>query len=301
MRKLWAAVVAGVVVSTLAAPQASATGNVMNVVALGDSSASGAGAGDYLDGTGTPGGCWRSANSYSANLVPHLRANGRTVNFTNVTCSGAEIPDLRQQFKGQPPQLDSLKKDTNVVFLTVGANDIALADYGGLCIQAACEGAPTDAVLQRMDALGKSMIGLLSEIGKRSPYAKVVVTGYGRQMIPGENAPNVPLDPICGPGIITTPEREGGSTIATKLDATLRLATVVSRWNRVNSVYVSQFAKPGELTPEFSGHSLCEANVPYYRGFDALAPGQEGPEAVLHLNKPGHATLAALIKRKLHS
>ncbi|MFC0106924.1 SGNH/GDSL hydrolase family protein [Kibdelosporangium aridum] len=299
MRKLWAAVVAGVAVSTLVAPQASATSGSVNVVALGDSSASGTGAGDYLDGTGTPGGCWRSANSYSADLVAQLRATGRTVNFTNVTCSGAAIPDLGQQFKGQPPQLDSLKKDTNVVFLTVGGNDIGLAEYAGLCIQADCAGAPTDAVLQRTEALGKSMAGLMFEIGKRSPQAKVVVTGYGRQMTPGENAPNVPLDPICGPGVITTPERQDGAKIATKLDATLRLATHASRWGGVNSVYVSQFAKPGELTPEFTGHSLCEANVPYYRGFDALAPGQEGPEAVLHLNKPGHATLAALIKRKL--
>jgi lysophospholipase L1-like esterase len=298
MRRLCTAVAAGIVLSVMVAPQAGATSTV-NVVALGDSSASGTGAGDYKDATGTPGGCWRSANSYSEDLVAMLRARGKAVTFTNVTCSGAAIQDLRQPFRGQPPQLDSLKRTTNLVTLTVGGNDIALADFAGLCIQGDCSGAPADAVLQRLDAMGSDLKSLLADIKARSPYAKIVVTGYGRQLAPGENAPGVPLDPICGDGIITTPERGDGAKIANALDTRLRSVTVFARLRGTDAVYVSQFAKPGELTPEFTGHSLCEAEAPYYRGFDALAPGQEGPEAVLHLNKPGHAVLAKLIAARV--
>lgn len=294
MRKLCTAVAAGIALSLMVAPQAAATSTV-NVVALGDSSASGTGAGDYQDATGTPGGCWRSANSYSEDLVAALRARGKAVTFTNVTCSGAATQDLRQPFRGQPPQLDSLKPTTNLVTLTIGGNDIALADFAGLCVQGDCSGAPAEAVLRRLDTLSSNVSSLLADIKARSPHARIVVTGYGRQLTAGANAPDVPLDPICGDGIITGPERADGAKIANVLDARLRAATLHARLRGADAVYVSPFARPGVLTTEFTGHSLCEAAAPYYRGFDALAPGQEGPEAVLHLNKAGHKVLAGLI------
>jgi lysophospholipase L1-like esterase len=287
------AVVAGVALVAVA-PQAGASVPAVDVVALGDSSASGTGAGDYAAGTGVPGGCWRSANSYSADIVASLRAKGRVVSYTNVTCSGASIADLRQSFKGEPAQLDSLKRGTDVVTLTIGGNDIDLAGFGGTCVQADCVGAPADAVLQRLDAMGQDLGKALREIKARSPHAQVVVTGYGRQVAVGENAPDVPLDPICGDGLVTVPERAEGNRIATALDARLRGVTVAA-----GGTYVSEFAVPGTLRPEFAGHSLCAAGTPFYRGFDALAPGQEGLEAVLHLNKAGHAVLAGVIERKL--
>jgi lysophospholipase L1-like esterase len=225
--------------------------------------------------------------------VASLRAKGRAVAYTNVSCSGSKIPDLSLSFNGTPAQLDSLKRGTDIVTLTIGGNDIQLAQFGGICLQADCTGAPADAVVGRIDAMGQDLKKLLKEIKSRSPYARIVVTGYGRQLSPGDNAPDVPLDPICGPGLITTPERGEGSRIATALDARLRAVTAGF------GTYVSQFAVPGILRPEFAGHSLCEAGTPYYRGFDALAPGQEGQSAVLHLNKTGHAVLADLIERKL--
>lgn len=292
MRRLCAAVAGAIALSVLVAPQAVALSTV-EVVALGDSSASGTGAGDYLDGTGTPGGCWRSADSYSEVLAANLRASGKAVTLTNVTCSGAATTDLSQPFRGQPPQLDSLKTTTGLVTLTIGGNDIGLAEYAGQCVQADCTGTAGQAVLQRLPALANSLRGLLGEIKTRSPYAQIVVTGYGRQVTPGENAPGVPVDPICGDGIITVPERRDGAAIAAALDSTL-LTSMFS-----GATYVSQFAIPGELRPEFAGHSLCEAQPSYYRGFDALGPGQEGPEAVLHLNQQGHATLAGLIVGKV--
>jgi lysophospholipase L1-like esterase len=294
MKKLATALIAGLVVATLAAPaSASASSRVVNVVSLGDSYASGIGAGDYLGGTGIPGGCWRSANSYSALLVAELQATGVRVAATNVTCSGATIQDLRQPFRGQPAQLDSLNRNTDVVSLTVGANDIGLAGFGGLCIQSECSDAAADATLAKLDPMGAKLRELLKEIKTRSPHAKVVVTGYGRQITTGDNAAGVTLDPICGPGVITGTERTTAERITVGLDSRLRSATAGI------GTYVSEFAEPGVLRPEFAGHSLCEAKAPYYRGFDALAPGQEGQEAILHLNKGGHAALAAVIKKQL--
>lgn len=271
-------------------------GTSLNVVALGDSYGSGTGAGDYLDGTGVPNGCWRSANSYSETLVARARARalGLPVSFSNVTCSGASTADLRQTFKGEPPQLDALRPDTHVVFLSVGTSDIGFADYGLLCIAGDCSGAPSRAEIAELPGMGQNVAALLGEIRARSPWAKIVMTGYGSQLTAGENAQGVPLDPLCDPGFFSSQERIDGNQVARALDATLRQT---ARQARVT--YVSPFRNSVDPHPSFAGRSLCEGTEPYYRGFDALAPGQEGPEAILHLNKEGQAALADLIVGKI--
>lgn len=269
-------------------------GTSLNIVAMGDSYGSGTGAGDYLGGTGVANGCWRSANSYSETLVVRLRAVGLPVSFANVTCSGASTADLRQPFKGEPPQLDALRRNTHVVFLSVGTSDIDFAGYGLLCIAGDCSGAPSQAEIAELPAMGRNVAALLGEIKARSPWAKVVMTGYGSQLTAGENAPGVTLDALCDPGFFSSQERIDGNQVAVALDATLRQTA-----RQAHATYVSPFRKSGSLQPSFAGRSLCETTAPYYRGFDALAPGQEGPEAVLHLNREGQAALADLIVRKV--
>jgi lysophospholipase L1-like esterase len=281
--------------AALGAAPAQAATPTLNVVALGDSYGSGTGAGDYLGGTGVPGGCWRSANSYSETVVTRLRNTGWQVSFANVTCSGAATADLYQTFKGEPPQLDALDQNTNVVFLSVGTNDIDFATYGATCVLADCSGAVTQAELAELPAMGQNVAALLGEIKTRSPKARIVLTGYGSQLTPGANAPDVPLDPICAPEIFTSQERIDGNQVASGLDATLR-QTARQAGVRFASPYVDSVAPH----PSFAGHSLCESAEPYYRGFDALAPGQEGQEAILHLNQAGQTALATLALRKLY-
>ncbi len=260
-----------------------------SLVVLGDSYASGTGAGDYQDGT--TGNCWRSNNSYGEQVAARLRAQGRLSSFTNVSCSGAATADLSRTFKDRPAQLDALKRDTNLVLLTIGTNDIDYATYGGTCLQADCTGAPTEGILAKLPQMGRNVTALLTEIGKRSPYARVVVVGYGRQVSTSDNPPNATLDPICGEGVLTTAERREGNKVADGLDATLRSAVRSAR-PKAFTTFVSPFDRP-DL---FAGHALCEAGTPFLRGFDALAPGQEGPEAVFHPNQAGQAALAKLVR-----
>jgi hypothetical protein len=173
------------------------------------------------------------------------------------------------------------------VLLTVGTNDIDYAAYGGMCIQADCTGAPTEAILAKLPQMGRNVGALLTEIKKRSPYARVVLVGYGRQVSTSDNPPGATLDPICGDGILTTAERRDGNQVADGLDATLRAAAA-----HRGVTFASPFAYPDR----FDGHALCEAGTPFLRGFDALAPGQEGPEAVFHPNQQGQAALATLVR-----
>lgn len=266
----------------------------LNVVALGDSYGSGTGAGDYLDGTGIANGCWRSSNSYSETLVARLRDRGRQVTFTNVTCSGASTAALSQSFKGEPPQLDALSRKTNVVFLSVGTSDIDFAGYGLQCVAGDCSGQVTQDELAKLPGMGQNVAALLGEIKDRSPRAEIVMTGYGSQLTAGENATGT-LDALCDPGFFSSQERIEGNQVASEIDATLRQTA-----RRAHASYVSPYLRNSvDLHPTFAGRSLCESAEPYYRGFDALAPGQEGAEAVLHLNTAGQTALADLIQRKL--
>lgn len=297
MRKLYAVLVAATLV-LVAAPAANASSTrTLRVVALGDSYASGTGAGNYE--TGTEGTCWRSTNAASAVNVAKLRAAGVRVAFTNVTCSGATTQEMRELYKGQSPQLDSLTSNTDVVTLTVGASDIDFAGYGGLCIQADCSGAPTDAILARLPMMKQNVITLLNDIRTRSPRATIIFAGYGRQLNPGPNPAGVLLDPICGDGVVSPAERVDGNRVSSAFDQALRAAIRSARSRGVNVTFVSPYRDNGQITPSFSGHALCEADVAYYRGLEALAPGQEGPEAVLHLNSAGQAAMADLVEREL--
>jgi lysophospholipase L1-like esterase len=279
--------------STTPRPEASPT---LRVAALGDSYASGVGAGNYVEGTS--GVCWRSNNAASSLVVTRLRSAGRQVEFTNVTCSGASIADLRQPFRGESAQLDSLSARTDLVFLTVGANDIAFSAYGGLCVQGECAGAPTEAVLQRLPKLTSDLTALLLDIKTRSPRARIVLIGYGQQLSPDVNATGATLDPICGAGVVSSQERIDGNRVSRQLDDASRDAGGAARTRGVPVRFVSPFTSRG-VRPAFEGHSLCQAGAPFYRGLEALAPGQEGQEAILHLNAAGHAAIATLVEQTL--
>ncbi len=276
-----------------AAPATAQAAPSFNVVALGDSIAAGTGAGDYEPGTEQT--CYRSRNSASSILAEEFRRQGTEVDFANVTCSGAAITDLRKTFKGEPPQLDALSQDTDLVTLTIGGNDIGLATFGLVCLQGNCTGTATTAILNRIPAVTPALGDLLAEISRRSPRAQIILTGYGKIVTDAPNPPGVTLDPICGAGLLTDQERASGGQVFTALDTALSQAARSAEASGINVRFVSPYQDSTTLRPEFAGRSLCESATPFYRGFDALSPGQEGAVAVLHLNRQGHATLAQLI------
>ncbi len=282
---LLAAVVAALGITTPAQASYSAS-----LVVLGDSFASGTGAGDYQDGTA--GNCWRSNNSYGEQVAARLRAEGRLGSFTNASCSGAATADMSVPFKDRPAQLDALKPDTTLVLLTVGTNDIDYASFGSTCVLSDCTGAATEAILAKLPRMGSNVTALLAEIDRRSPDARIVVVGYGRQVSTSENPPGAVLDPICGDGLLTAAERVEGNRVTDGIDATLSSAVTTARSQGAFATYASPFSRP----ETFDGHALCESGTPFLRGFDPLAEGQEGVEAVFHPNVQGQTALASLVR-----
>jgi lysophospholipase L1-like esterase len=102
---------AGVLAVALLAPAPFAP----EYVALGDSYASGAGAGSYVDGS-----CRRSSNAY-----PALRGK-EFPSFKFVACSGATTKSLRSQLRALTPA-------TTLVTITIGGNDLGFVDVLTTC------------------------------------------------------------------------------------------------------------------------------------------------------------------------
>jgi lysophospholipase L1-like esterase len=167
-----------------------------SIVALGDSYASGPLIPVQIE---QPWGCLRSSNNYA-----HQVARQLGLSLTDVTCSGAstkhmwerhgvspeeEFAEYGEQFgytgyPGNPPQLDALRADTDIVTLQIGGNDIGFGGLATTCGEGAIRGPGcSEAVaaehpFEKIDATGPKIRAVLEEIHLRSPEAKIYVLGY---------------------------------------------------------------------------------------------------------------------------
>ncbi|MGW6449209.1 SGNH/GDSL hydrolase family protein [Lentzea sp. NPDC055074] len=158
---------AGVLAVALLAPAPIAP----EYVALGDSYASGAGAGSYVDGS-----CRRSSNAYPA-LQGEEFPSSRFV-----ACSGATTRSLESQFR-------ALSANTTFVTITIGGNDLGFADVLTTCTLSGdrvCAKRAATAV----DFIHSELPGRLdttyATIKDTAPHAKLVVLGYPRLFTPDD-------------------------------------------------------------------------------------------------------------------
>ena len=178
----------------MAAPNANAGPKTM--VALGDSFASGPLVPVQYE---QPWGCLRSSLNYA-----HQVANELALELTDVTCSGADTNDMwdthgvspEEEFAeyggpygydghpGNPPQLDALTEDTDVVTLQIGGNDIGFGSLATTCGEGAASGdgcseaVAAEQPFERIAATAPKIAAVLDEIHRRSPGAAIYVLGY---------------------------------------------------------------------------------------------------------------------------
>ncbi|MEU5659822.1 SGNH/GDSL hydrolase family protein [Streptomyces sp. NPDC047737] len=148
------------------AAQATTAADEVNYVALGDSYASGTGAGNYSDAL-----CTRSRNAY-----PALWAEANDpASFSFVACGGAKIPDVLDD------QVSALDEDTTLVSLSIGGNDSGFASTMLSCqysTQSACERALATAGQYVVNELPGELDSLYATVRAEAPRADVVVIGY---------------------------------------------------------------------------------------------------------------------------
>ncbi|MBP2472926.1 lysophospholipase L1-like esterase [Crossiella equi] len=193
-------------------------------VALGDSYASGVGAGSYERGSGA---CRRSRNAYP-HLVTHA-LSPRVMRF--VACSGATTSDVLGG------QLDALTGSTALVTITVGGNDLDFTGLMTTCVlsgDSACAKRAERASELVRNELPARLGQLYQQIRNRAPNARVLAVGYPRLF---EQA-------SCGGGL-TAAKRT-----ALNAGADLLAETTAAAARTSGVVFV-------DVRSRFAGHGIC--------------------------------------------
>ncbi|MFE6336826.1 SGNH/GDSL hydrolase family protein [Streptomyces sp. NPDC057806] len=157
-------------------------------VALGDS---------YAAGTGLPlqtsSACKRSLVGYASQGAIALDED----QFADVTCSGATTRSLWNHQGTAAPQVNALTKNTDLVTVTLGGNDLGFADTLVQCVtKRPCKDDVSAGLEAKMNYAASRTHDMLTDITRRSPQARVLVVGYPR-LFPADGStcgPLVPLD-----------------------------------------------------------------------------------------------------------
>lgn len=171
---------AGLIAGTVAPPALAHPRGVIDYVALGDSYSAGVGAGVFLDT------CGRTDMGY-----PSLLDRKRSIKLVaNVACSGATTADVHS--KGTEPflrpQVRSITRKTDLVTITIGANNLGLGPIAAGCVQAPvsvnCQTAIEEVTNTIRTDLSHDLKKAFKAIKGRSKGAQVVVLGYPKLFSP---------------------------------------------------------------------------------------------------------------------
>ncbi|MFI5776010.1 SGNH/GDSL hydrolase family protein [Nocardia sp. NPDC051570] len=262
-------------VATFVASPAANASPVGRYVALGDSYAA---AGTLTDLGNGPLGCARARDDYPGDLARTLGV----AQFVDVSCGSATTADMtRPQVTPagvNPPQLDAVTPDTDLVTISIGGNDFGFGDIAFRCgalgivspVGAPCRALLTlggDQVGGRLADVAPRVGAVLDEIHRRAPHATVVMTGY---------LSIVPATGGCWPSM---PIASGDVPF---------LAEVTARLNGMladtAAAHDARFVDPATQ----SGHDACQA--PGQRWVETPVP--TSPSLSVHPNAAGQAYMA---------
>lgn len=186
-RRFVAAVAVLLVSSAVAHGDAMAAPNDPDVVAvlvMGDSYSAGNGAGSYRGAKG----CRRSTKNYAQRYARLLqqRPYDRRTRVATVACSGDKISAVGSPHGGRRAQQEAVDERYDVIFLTIGGNDLNFDDIVKFCLVAKFrDGANCGPLLGHAEALlsdgtiERRLAEALKAIRSRAhPQARIVLLGY---------------------------------------------------------------------------------------------------------------------------
>ena len=271
-RQLVLALVGAIAALAFAAPASQAA--ALRYVALGDSYS--AASGVLPPDLAAPLPCLRSIRNY-----PHAIAKTTGAQLTDVTCGAAETSHyFEPQYPGVAPQLDAVKKDTQLVTMTIGGNDSgvfinAILSCGAAGLLSLGQGSPCK------DKYGSSfedtirtttypaLVGALDAVRAKAPKAKVAILGYPWIM------------PASGSCFTKMPVASGDVPYVRGIQATLNDA-VRRAAAATGATYVS-------MNKVSEGHDACKPI-----GVRWVEPVLQGTNPVIvHPNALGESAMAA--------
>jgi lysophospholipase L1-like esterase len=201
--RLYIAFLVGVVAVACTGPPAASPGPVqrLNYVSMGDSVAAAPGVPDPAP----PAGCRKSTNDYPSVLARRLAAT----TFTDVTCSGAAAENITsrpQQTKDGliARQIDAVGATTDLITITIGANDVGLASDAQQCKVKSANPPPCtgEYVVGNVDRISEVITAqlpvwsaMIDGVRAKAPHARIIVVGYGIFVRPGGCFPGQPVLP----------------------------------------------------------------------------------------------------------
>ncbi|MFD6423041.1 SGNH/GDSL hydrolase family protein [Streptomyces sp. NPDC060198] len=245
----------------------SARSSVSRYVALGDSYAAGEGLSPVVDTA-----CGRTSGSYPTWTAQTVKP----AVFKDATCSGATTRSLWNWEGTAAPQVNALSKDTDLVTVTLGGNDLGFTDVLTACVLAGLttkEGSPCrDTEAAAVDAafakLSPRLSSMLTDIRKRSPQARVIVVGYPN-LFPADGS-------VCG-----TSASLAKGDVTWLNQTTYRLNFMLELSARLQQ---AEFVSTTDL---FQGHDMCEPAAE--RWINPLLPVNSGSA---HPNTFGQRVMA---------
>ncbi|MFF4044939.1 SGNH/GDSL hydrolase family protein [Streptomyces sp. NPDC001816] len=258
---------------------AAAHGRDLTYVSLGDSYTSGP-----LIPRQTDANCARSDHNYPSLVAAQREA---TV-FKDVSCAGATTNEMWKPQGTNAPQLDALGRDTDLVTVQIGGNDVGFGSIIGTCARLGAQDPTGNPCERSYEAGGYDQLALtvletapkidrvLRAVHARAPHARVILVGYP-DLLPDDGSgcfPSVPFAQRDFPYLRDTEKR---------LNLMLRL---VAAWNRAE--YVDTYGPT-------VGHDMCKA--PADRWIEPLQPAS--PAAPAHPNAKGEAAMAQAVLDRL--
>ncbi|WP_051967662.1 SGNH/GDSL hydrolase family protein [Kitasatospora mediocidica] len=272
-------------------------------VALGDSYT----AGLQIEpaAAGAPRGCGRSGVNYPSLVARDLGI--AAADFTDVSCSSATTADLGapQHLDGgdNPAQLDALSDRTRLVTVGIGGNDadftkvvarcaeqgLAQTLLAGLDLKKAqdspCRASYTaadgqDRLTALLDTVGDRLTGVLQEVKRRAPQARVYLVGYPALL---------PADPAGCQSVLGRAVLPGDlSYIAQKEQ---QLNTVLADRAKAAGVAFVDTYKPS------AGHDMCAGQAARW----VEPPFPAAGLAPLHPNAAGQQAMAKAVAAAIRS
>ncbi len=286
----------------VASPAASAHpgGRVpLNLVVLGDSFAAGVGTPPYIDSPST---CKRSDAAYAT-----LLASLRSITLQAfVACTGATTTDVAVTgSNGEPRQIDSITRDTDLVTVQALGNDFAVGRIARLCFLPD-PGVTCEAGMPFPAAPGTPLAGLtigdivasIPTLG--GPKLDALYSAVNEKLVKrGARAYAIGYPSLLG---------DGGPYCATSITPG-ELALAAQMTTNLNAVIKAKAQQWGlEFVPverRFRGLDACGPVTAIYPplppGTSPAASADEQGEGALHPNPLGHAIYAAAIAKRIRS
>ncbi|MFI0899246.1 SGNH/GDSL hydrolase family protein [Streptomyces sp. NPDC020983] len=252
----------------------------VDYVALGDSYTSAPGVPAQVDAN-----CVRSDRNYPSLVAAAQHYRG----FTDVSCGGATTVQMWQAQGTNPAQLTAVTRDTDLVTLQIGGNDVGfgsiIATCAGLSVTAPA-GSPckdhytaggTDQLALNVLRTAPEIAKVLRAVHRQAPHARVVVVGYP-DLLPDQGPGCFPAVPFAAGDVpyLRSTEKE--------LNTMLRAEALLG-----GASYTDTYGPT-------VGHDMCQA--PADRWIEPLTPAP--PAAPAHPNAAGEQAMAAALTGTLN-